>query len=121
MSLDGAYGFVYCGAVDLGIGAFIVDKGTVRGRDYGGLSYSGTVQENADQTITVKIVYRVPAGAVLVQGVAPQDVPYDKEIEQTFPPLFGGGKPFKAALPPVTVMVRRLPPGSLLPQALGLK
>ena len=80
MSLDGTYGFVYCGAVDLGIGAFIVDNGTVRGRDYGGLSYSGTVQENADGSITTKVTYHVPAGAVLVQGVSPQDVPYDKII-----------------------------------------
>ena len=56
MSLDGAYGFVYCGAVDLGIGAFIVENGAIRGRDSGGLTYSGTIQENADKTITSKII-----------------------------------------------------------------
>jgi hypothetical protein len=93
VSLDGAYGFVYCGAIDLGIGAFIVENGAVRGRDYGGLNYSGTVQLNADQTITLKVTYRIPAGGVLVQGVTPQDVPYDKMIEQNFPPLFGDGRP----------------------------
>lgn len=121
MSIDGAWRFVYCGAIDLGVGAFIVENGTVRGRDYGGLNYSGTVQENPDGTITVKIVYRIPAGGVLVQGVTPQDVPYDKMIEQKFPPLFGDGKPVETASPPVTVMVRRLPPGSGLLNAIGLK
>ncbi len=121
VSIDGAYGFVYCGPVDLGIGAFIVENGNVRGKDYGGVSYSGTAQENADQTITLKIVYSVPAGGVLVQGVAPQDIPYDKLIEQQFPALFGDGKPFETATPPVTVMIRRLPPGSKLLDALGLK
>ena len=121
MSIDGAYGFVYCGAIDLGIGAFIVENGTVRGRDYGGLSYSGTAQENQDKTITLRVTYRVPAGAILVQGVTPQDIPYDKVIEQNFPPLFNDGKPFETATPPVTVMIRRLPPGSKLLDALGLK
>ena len=120
MSLDGAYGFVYCGAVDLGIGAFIVENGAIRGRDSGGLTYSGTIQENADKTITSKIIYRIPTGGMLVQGVAPQDVPYDKVIEQIFPPLFGDGKPVETATPPVTVMIRRLPANSTLPYALGL-
>ena len=63
MSIDGAYGFVYCGAVDLGIGAFIVENGKVRGRDYGGLNYSGTAEENPDETITLKVVYACPPGA----------------------------------------------------------
>jgi len=93
----------------------------VRGRDYGGMSYSGTAQENADKSISLKIVYRVPAGGVLVQGVSPQDVPYNKTIEQQFPPLFGDGRPVETATPPVTVMVRRLPPGSGLLRALGLE
>ena len=119
MSIDGAYGFVYCGAIDLGIGAFIVENGTVRGRDYGGLSYSGTAQENQDKTITLRVTYRVHAGGILVQGLTPQDIPYDKLIEQHFPPLFGDGKPVKTASPPVTVMIRKLPPGSKLLDALG--
>jgi len=121
VSIDGAYGFVYCGAVDLGIGAFIVEQGTIRGIDYGGVTYSGTVLENQDASITVKIKFRVPAGGALVQGVTPQDIPYDKEIEQNFPPLFGDGKPIPTSSPPVTVMIRRLPPTSGLLAALGLK
>jgi hypothetical protein len=121
VSIDGAYGFVYCGVADLGIGAFIVENGAIRGIDYGGVSYSGSVQENPDGSITTKITFRVPAGGMLVQGVSPQDIPYDKVIEQTFPPLFGDGKPVPASTPPVTVMIRRLPPGSGLLAALGLK
>ena len=121
MSLDGTYGFVYCGAIDLGIGAFIIENGAIRGRDYCGLNYSGTVQENADKTITIRVTYRIPAGGILVQGVTPQDIPYDKVIEQTFPPLFGDGKPIETASPPVTVMIRRLPAGSGLPGDLQLQ
>jgi hypothetical protein len=120
-SIDGAWGFVYCGAVDVGIGAFIVESGKVRGVDYGGLTYSGTVQENPEGTITTKVTYRVPAGSRLVQGVTPMDVPYDKVIEQTFPPRFGDGKPIETAMPPVTIMVRPVPPESGLLEALGLK
>jgi hypothetical protein len=121
VSIDGVYGFVYCGAVDLGIGAFIIENGNVRGRDYGGLNYSGTAVENPDETITLKVVYHVPAGGILVQGVTPQEVPYDKIIEQNFPRLFNDGRPVSTASPPVTVMIRRLPPSSRLPQALGLQ
>jgi hypothetical protein len=120
VAIDGMYGFVYCGAVDLGIGAFIVDRGTIRGKDYGGVSYGGQIQENPDGTITAKIRFRVPAGGALVQGVSPQDIPYDKLIEQIFPPLFGDGKPVETSSPPVTIMVRRLRPNSGLPAALGL-
>jgi hypothetical protein len=121
MSIDGEYGFVYCGAIDLGIGAFIINNGEVRGRDYGGMDYSGTAEENADGTITFKVIYRVRAGGELVQGVAPQDIPYDKVIEQKFPPMFGDGKPIETASPPVTVMIKRLPARSGLLAALGLK
>jgi hypothetical protein len=90
-----------------------VENGTVRGIDYGGFTYSGT--------ISLKIKYHVPTGGQLVQGVAPQDLPYDKFIEQEFPPLFGDGNPVETAKPPVTVMVRRLPPDSNLLDRLGLK
>jgi len=119
VSIDGAYGFVYCGAIDVGIGAFVIESGMIRGRDYGGVSYSGTANENPDKTITLTVTYRVPAGGVLVQGVTPQGVPYDKLIVQHFPPLFGDGKPVETASPPVTIMIRRLPPGSKLLNALG--
>ena len=121
MSIDGAYGFVYCGAVALGIGAFIVENGMIRGKDYGGANYSGTVQVNPDKTITAKITFHVPAGVQLVQGVTPQEIPYNKLIEQTYPPLFGDGKPFETSSPPVTVMVKKLTSDDGLPAALGLK
>jgi len=94
VSIDGAYGFVYCGAIDVGIGAFVIENGMVRGRDYGGVSYSGTATENPDKTITLTVTYRVPDSGILVQGVTPQGVPYDKLIVQHFPPLFGDGKPY---------------------------
>jgi hypothetical protein len=53
--------------------------------------------------------------------VTPQDVPYDKMIEQNFPPLFGDGRPVVTGTPPVTIMVRRLPPNTNLLNALGLQ
>jgi hypothetical protein len=121
MSIEGAYGFVFCGAVDLGIGAFIIENGAVRGIDSGGVTYSGSVEENTDGTITLKVKFRVPVGGALVQGVTPQDIPYDKVIEQVFPPLFGDGQPVITSAPPVTIMVRMLPPESGLLAALGLK
>jgi hypothetical protein len=121
MSLDGVYGFVYCGTNDLGIGAFIIEGGRVRGVDYGGGRYTGVVTESAGGEILVDVSFDVPAGMVLVQGTAPQDLPHTRSIKQTFPPKFGDGKPFQASTPPVTVMVRRLPGDSRLPGLLGLQ
>jgi hypothetical protein len=121
MAIDGRYGFVYCGANGLGIGAFIIEAGEVRGRDYGLGEYRGTAVENADGTISLKLNFLVPAGMVLVQGTSPQELPHTRYIDDVFPPLFGDGAPIQASTPPVTVMVKKLPPEDGLPALLGVK
>jgi hypothetical protein len=65
MGIEGTYGFVYCGAEDIGIGAFSVTGSSVTGRDFGGGTYTGTATENADGTIDLKLSFNVPAGMVL--------------------------------------------------------
>jgi|SRR5262245_11310464 len=122
MSIVGGWGFVYCGAVDLGVGAFTVDLGigaftideygNVNGRDYSGVAYSGTAAENTDGTITMEFRVTVPAG--VVQGTTPMVMPLDRKVSQTFPPLFGNGAPIEIGQPPVRVMIRRVPPYSAL-------
>ena len=120
MGIDGTYGFVYCGAEDIGIGAFTVQQGIVTGRDFGGGVYRGTATENSDGSIYLHLSFDVPAGMILVQGTAAQEMPYTKIIEGKYPPLFGDGTPVEASNPPVTVMVKRLPSTSALPGLLGL-
>jgi hypothetical protein len=121
MGINGTYGFVYCGAADIGIGVFTVEDNLVTGRDIGGASYRGTAVENADGTINLKLSFDVPAGVGLVQGTAPQEMPYTKSFEGTYPALFGDGTPVDASQPPVKVMVKRLPETSGLPKALGVQ
>jgi hypothetical protein len=120
MGIDGTYGFVYCGAEDIGIGAFTVKEGNVTGRDFGGGVYHGTAIENLDGTIYLRLSFDVPAGVILVQGTAAQDIPYTKIIEGTYPALFGDGTPVDASNPPVKVMVKRLPSTSGLPRLVGM-
>ena len=115
MAIEGTYGFVYCGAEDIGIGVFSITGNSVTGRDFGGGNYVGTATENADGTINLKLSFNVPAGVGLVQGTAPQELPYTKTIEGKYPPLFGDGEPVDASMPPVKVMVKRLPATSHLP------
>jgi hypothetical protein len=91
----------------------------VTGADCGRGRYAGTATENAQGNIVVEYSFEVPAGSTLVQGIAPQDVPYKKSITDSFPPLFGDGKPVPASNPPVTMMVRKPPPNSELPRFLG--
>jgi len=120
MSIDGTYGFVYCGANDIGFGVFTVQDGRVSGTDCGHGRYTGTATEDAQGNIVVEYSFEVPPGSTLVQGVTPQDISYKKTVTDTFPPLFGDGRPVPASKPPVTMMVRKLPPNSKLPGLLGL-
>jgi hypothetical protein len=120
MSIDGTYGFVYCGANDLGYGVFTVLDGKVTGTDCGRGRYTGTATEDAQGNIIVEYSFVVAPGMTLVQGIAAQDVPYTKTVTDKFPPLFGDGEPVRASQPPVWMMVRKLPPDSNLPQRLGL-
>jgi hypothetical protein len=121
MGIEGTYGFVYCGAEDIGIGAFSILGDTVIGRDFAGGSYTGKAVENDDGTISLKLSFNVPANVGLVQGTAPQELPYTKVIEDTFPPLFGDGQAIEASSPPVRVMVKRLPETSGVPGLLGVQ
>jgi hypothetical protein len=120
MSIDGTYGFVYCAAEDVGIGVFTVKGSAVTGRDFGGGSYVGTAAENADGTIDLRLSFNVPAGVGLAQGTAPQELPYAKAVEGRYPPLFGDGEPIEVSMPPVKVMVKKLPATSGLPGLLGI-
>ena len=118
MSLDGAYGFVYCGAVDVGIGAFIVENGAIRGRDSGGLTYSGTIQENADKTITSKIIYRIAAGGMLVQACTAKH-PVRQSYRADFSTAVRRREAFRDGNAAFHVTIRRLPANSAPPYALG--
>jgi len=111
MALDGTYGWVYCGEIGLGIGVFTVTGGKVEGHDYSGGKYSGTANERPDGKITLTLSFEVQPGRGLVQGTAPQEVPYTRPINAELPPNFGDGAPQEIAVPPgvVTVMIKRLP------------
>lgn len=110
-TIQGTYGFVYCGANGLGVGVFTVTGDRLQGVDYVGGKYDGTVKENGDGSISVVVDFTVMPGAMLVQGTAPQDIPYQRRIEQTMPPLFGDGRPVELHSPPgfVTLMIKRIP------------
>jgi hypothetical protein len=111
MAIGGTYGFVYCGAMGLGIGVFTVADDRFEGSDFAGGRYSGTAKDNPDGTIALDIEFEVPAGRVLVQGTYAQDLPHRRRINTVFPSAFGDGKPVEVPSPPgtVTVMVKRIP------------
>jgi hypothetical protein len=112
MSLDGTYGFVYCGSTGLGIGAFVVNDIKVVGCDYSGGRYSGSLTEDTAGNLLLDVTFVVAAGTTVVQGAAAQDIPYARPLKHTFPPGgFGDGTPQKIGVPPgeVTVMVKRIP------------
>src|SRR5580692_1994963 len=110
MAIEGTYGFVYCGANGLGFGVFTVAGGRLAGVDYVGGKYDGTAKENDDGSISIAIDFVVRPGAVLVQGTSPQEVPYQRRIEQTLPPSFGDGRPVELHSPPgfITLMIKRV-------------
>jgi hypothetical protein len=111
MSVDGTYCFVYSGANGLGVGVFKVETGKFEGADYVGGRYTGTAHANEDGTIALDIEFDVPAGLVLVQGTAPQEIPYRRRITQNIPAAFGDGRAVELNSPPgsVIVMVKRVP------------
>jgi hypothetical protein len=110
MGMDGTYGFVYCGNRGVGIGVFSINGGHIEGRDFAGSSYEGTATQDGDGNVVLDAQIKVPAGVVLVQGTAPQDLPHARQISWTFPPAFGDGEPQMVEFGgPVTVMVKRIP------------
>ena len=110
MSIDGTYGFVYCGVNGLGVGLFVIENGRLIGSDYMGAKYEGTATEKRDGSIAIDISFEVPPGVIFVQGTSPQDLPHRRQISQTFPPAFGDGVPQAVASPPgtVTLMIKRV-------------
>jgi hypothetical protein len=112
MSLDGTYGFVYCGITGLGIGVIVVNEGAIVGSDYSGGRYSGTLIEDEAGDFKFSVDFLVAPGTTVVQGTAEQDVPYVRPLRHVFRPgTFGDGTPFKISVPPgeVTVMMKQIP------------
>jgi hypothetical protein len=109
--LDGTYGFVYCGAIGVGMGVFRVQRSTLAGVDIAGARYRGTISSTNTDQLHLAFEMAVPAGVMLVQGTAPQDIPYTKSASVTVDSDFGEGRPFEVYVPPgkVTMMVRRIP------------
>jgi hypothetical protein len=111
--MDGTYGFVYSGAIGIGVGIFTLRTGALEGVDSGGGRYKGTVIEHQETgELEVSFSMFVPAGTLLVQGTSEQDIHYTKAgLTVRTPPKFGDGKPIEVYIPPgnVTVMIKRIP------------
>ena len=104
MSIDGTYGFVYCGNRGLGIGVFLIERQRIEGRDFAGASYKGTAVQDGKGNIQLDVQMQVP------EGTAAQDLPHTRHIHWTFPPAFGDGEPQMVEFAgPVTVIVKRIP------------
>jgi len=109
MSIDGTFGFVYCGNSALGIGVFLIEGQRVEGRDFAGGIYKGAAVQDGKGNIQLDVQMHVPTGGELAQGTAPPDLPHTRHIHWTFPPAFGDGEPQMVEFAgPVTVMVKRI-------------
>ena len=111
--MDGTYGFVYSGAIGIGMGIFTLRTGDLEGVDSGGGRYKGTVIEHQETgELEVSFSMFVPAGNFLVQGTSEQELDYTKTgLMVRTPPNFGDGEPIKVYVPPgnLTVMIKRIP------------
>lgn len=110
--MDGAYSFVYCGDVGVGLGVFRILGDKFLGSDIGRAAYAGNI--SLDQTtgnIELAVQITVPAGGFLVLGTSPQEIPHTRSAKLKLPTDFANGKPFEANFGPgaVTIMVRRIP------------
>jgi hypothetical protein len=111
--MNGTYGFVYSGAIGVGIGVFVVADSHLSGSDYAGGKYEGTVSvDPATGNITATFTLFAPGGMLLVQGTTP--LPFDSmrgPIAAKMPPEFGDGNPVELDIPPgkIIVMVKRVP------------
>ena len=110
MSLDGTYGFAYCGTAGLGVGVFNLYGDQIIGCDYGGGRYTGTAIKDTTGNITVDATVHLAPIVLLVQGTDARDPAYSRVLRHVFPPLFGDGSPQQIDVPSgqVTVMVRRI-------------
>jgi hypothetical protein len=112
MSLEGTYGFVYCGITGLGIGVIVVNGGTIVGSDFSGGRYTGTLIEDGAGNLEFNVDFLVAAGTTVVQGSAEQDIPHVRPLRHIFRPgTFGDGVPFRISVPPgeVTLMMKQIP------------
>jgi len=110
--MDGTYGFVYSGAIGVGIGAFTIKNGVMRGSDGGNFNYRGTVSSDISGQLVIEFDMFVPAGVFLVQGNSPLEWDSTRSPPKiTMPPEFGDGQPVTVDIPPgqVTLMVKRIP------------
>lgn len=110
--MDGTYGFVYSGAIGIGIGAFTVKSGVLTGADGGNINYKGTVSsDDITGNLLINFDMFIPAGVFLVQGTSSLEWDSTRSRTITMPPHFGDGQPVQVDLPPgrVTVIVKRVP------------
>jgi hypothetical protein len=111
--MNGTYSFVYSGAVGVGMGFFVIKDNVLTGADIGGGRYHGDVTENQETGgFNVLFDMFVPAGMVLAQNSAPQEIDLMKtEISLQFKPDFDNGEPIKVYISPgdVTLMIKRIP------------
>ena len=111
-TMDGTYGFVYCGFEGVGIGVFRISNSALVGADLAGGKYRGhAVEDKSTGEIDLSFEMAVPAGVFLVQGTSPQDIPYTKRAAIKVPRLFNDGRPSEVHIAPgpVTMMVKRIP------------
>src|SRR5262245_28771101 len=109
MSINGTYGFVYCGNSGLGIGVFSVEGQRLEGRDFAGGIYEGAAVQDGKGNIEIDVQMQLPGG-FLEQGTEPQDLLHTRHIHWTFPAAFGDGEPQMVEFAgPVTVIVKRIP------------
>jgi hypothetical protein len=106
LSADGTYGFVYCGAIGLGIGVFTVRSGAVVGRDFSGASYHGTANDQPDGSIELSIA---TIRSDIAQDMSSQEA-HRRELVHRYPPVFGEGKPIEVGMGPraITIMIKRI-------------
>jgi hypothetical protein len=111
MTIDGTYGFVYCGSNGLGVGVFCVRGDRFEGLDYAGGRYEGTAVEDPHGNIRLQLTFEGPSDMGLVKGGTPPNAPLRREIRQIMPRDFGDGRPIEiiSGSRTVTVMVKRIP------------
>ncbi len=109
MCTDGTYGFVYCGVIGIGIGVFTVRSGALVGRDYSGVIYHGSANDQPDGSIDLSIIMTMSSAIPLAEGTPAQDR-HRREVVHRYPPLFGDGKPIEVTMGPgpITVMIKRI-------------
>lgn len=91
------------------MGVFTIRDNVLKGADIFGGRYSGVITERPN-TEGYHVVFDmfVPAGAPLVQGSAPQELPHTRSAAFDLPVDFYNGEPIKQVVGPgnITLMIR---------------